>query len=64
VGDKYLGKRVSFNLCGKIITGEVISTHREYLCNGIHDILEIEPEGERKQIKIQLHRQAVKVLSQ
>lgn len=61
-GDKYLGHQVSFSLCGHKMTGTVVGTEREYLCNGIHDILEIELEGDRKQVKIQMHRQAVKVL--
>ena len=62
VGDKYLGHRVSFSLCGHTMIGEVIGTEKHYLCNGVHDILEIELENERKQVKIQMHRQAVKLL--
>lgn len=63
-GEKYLGKRVSFFLCGKKFTGIVIGTEKFYLCNGVHDILEIELENERKQVKVQVHRQAVKILDQ
>jgi hypothetical protein len=61
-GDKYLGHRVSFAVAGHKMTGKVVGTERHHLCNGVHDILEIEPEGDRKQVKIQMHRQAVKVL--
>ncbi len=60
--DKYLGHKVSFVLCGNKMIGKVIGTERHHLCNGVHDILEIELCNERKQIKIQMHRQAVKVL--
>jgi hypothetical protein len=61
-GDKYLGHRVSFTLAGHKMTGSVIGTERHHLANGVHDILEIEVENERKQVKVQMHRQAVKVL--
>lgn len=61
-GGKYLGHRVEFSLCGHKLHGEVVGTERHYLVNGIHDILEIELEGDRKQVKIQMHRQAVRVL--
>ena len=63
-GEKYIGRRVSFKLCGHIIAGRVTATKKVFLCNGIHDILEIEPEGERKQVKINLHRQAVTLLEE
>jgi hypothetical protein len=61
-GDTYLGHRVSFNLAGHKMTGKVVGTERHHLANGVHDILEIELENDRKQVKIQMHRQAVKVL--
>jgi hypothetical protein len=61
-GDKYLGHRVSFSLAGHTMTGKVTGTERHHLANGVHDILEIELEKDRKQVKIQMHRQAVKVL--
>jgi hypothetical protein len=61
-GEKYLGKKVEFFLCGIRFTGEVVGTKKYYLCNGIHDILEIELDKERKQVKIQMHRQAVKII--
>ena len=60
--EKYLGHRVEFTLCGHVLHGEVVGTERCYLANGIHDILEIELEGDRKQVKIQMHRQAVRVV--
>ena len=60
--DKYLGHRVSFVLNGHKMTGEVVGCERLMLANGIHDIVEIELEGEKKQVKIQMHRQAVKLL--
>ncbi len=60
--DKYLGHRVSFSLAGYKMTGKVVGTERFHLANGVHDILEIELEGDRKQVKIQMHRQAVKIL--
>jgi len=61
-GEKYLGHRVSFFLCGHIFYGECVETEKFYLCNGTHEILTIELEGDKKQVKIQLHRQAVKVI--
>lgn len=63
IGEKYLGHKVSFYLCGHIFTGEVIGTEKVYLSNGVHDILTIELEKERKQVQIQMHRQAVKLLN-
>ena len=60
--DKYIGHRVSFNLSGHKMTGKVVGTERHHLANGVHDILEIEPDKDRKQVKIQMHRQAVTVL--
>jgi len=60
--NKYLGHRVSFNLASHKMTGKVVGTERHHLANGVHDILEIELEKDRKQVKIQMHRQAVTVL--
>lgn len=62
-GDKYLGKTVQFSLNNHKMIGKVVSTERYFLANGIHDILEIELENDKKQVKIQIHRQAVKLLS-
>ena len=61
-GDKYLGRHVEFKLNKVTMTGEVKGIERFFLANGIHDILEIELDGETKQVKIQMHRQAVKLI--
>lgn len=56
--NNWLGWRVKFTLCGVEMTGRVIEAERHYLCNGEHDILTVEVEGDPKQVKIQMHRQA------
>jgi len=60
--ENWLGRRVAFRLCGVEFTGEVIEVEKFYLCNGIHEILTVEIENERKQVKVQLHRQACRRL--
>lgn len=57
IGDHWLGHKVSFKMNGHRFIGEVVGTHRHYLVNGIHDILTVELEGEKKQVKIEGHRQ-------
>lgn len=56
--DGWLGRRVSFLICGVEFTGTVVGTERHFLCNGTHDIVTVEIDGDPKQIKVQLHRQA------
>ena len=63
-GDHWLGKRVEFKICDTRFTGTVIATHREYLCNSIHEILTVEVENEHKQVKVEMHRQAFKIISE
>jgi hypothetical protein len=60
--DTYLGHRVQFQLGGHPFTGTVTETERRYLCNGTHDILTVELDHEPKQVYIQMHRQAVKLI--
>lgn len=61
-GDGYLGEQCEFTLCGHVMHGEIIEVEREYLCNGIHDIVTVEVAQERKQVKVSMHRQAVRIL--
>ena len=55
--EHWMGKKVSFNLNGHKLTGQVVEASREYLCNGIHDILTVEIWDGNSQVKIQAHRQ-------
>lgn len=60
--DRYLGKRVTFKLNNHKMVGVVKATEEHFLANGKHQIVEIELEKEQKQVKIQMHRQAVKII--
>ena len=55
--EHWLGHEVEFKLCGNSFVGKVVSSERHYLCNGIHDILEVEVWDGDSQVKIQAHRQ-------
>ena len=59
--EHWMGKEVSFNLKGQKLVGQVIEASREYLGNGIHDILTVEIWDGNSQLKIQAHRQKFKL---
>ncbi|MHA2085217.1 MAG: hypothetical protein ACXABD_15785 [Candidatus Thorarchaeota archaeon] len=61
--EHWLGNNVEFNFQGMVVQGEVVGAERHHLCNGIHDILEVEVWDGNSQVKVQAHRQKFRLVS-
>lgn len=57
--NNWLGRKVSFTLCGNVFTGTVVETET-FWGGGWHEIVTVEIDNDPKQVKVSLHRQACK----